>query len=72
MPQTYITKQNDMVDAIAARFYGSEHGETAEAILNANDGLASLGPLLPEGLKLVIPDLPPAKPTQLATVDLWS
>jgi phage tail protein X len=72
VPQSYVTKQNDMVDAIAARFYGSEHSGTTEAILAANDGLASLGPLLPEGLKLVIPDLPPAKPTQIATVSLWS
>ncbi|QGM48089.1 phage tail protein [Methylocystis heyeri] len=61
-----------MVDAIASRFYSSEHGGATEAILNANDGLASYGPLLPEGLKIIIPDLPPAQPAQLATVSLWS
>lgn len=70
--RTYVTGQDDMVDAFARLHYGSEHGGTTEAILAANPGLAAQGPKLPAGLSLNIPDLPAPGPNQLATVDLWA
>lgn len=72
MSRTYVTKQDDMVDAIAAATYGSEHNGTAEAILNANPGLAAYGPKLPANLSITLPDLPAPGPRQIATVDLWA
>lgn len=68
----YVTRQGDMVDAIAYRTYGSEHNGTTEAILAANPGLADRGPVLPENIEIVLPDIPPAQVKRIATVDLWS
>ncbi len=72
MPRSYTTRQNDMVDAIAAWAYGTEHGGTTEAILNANDGLADYGPLLPENLIITLPDIAPPTPAVIPSVSLWS
>ncbi len=58
MPTPYVTKQNDMVDAIAAVTYGTEHNGATEAILDANPGLAEFGPVLPANLSIILPDLP--------------
>lgn len=69
--RTYVTQQDDMVDAIAKRAYGDEHGGAAEAILEANPGLADHGPLLPANLTINLPDLPRPRP-RIASVDLWS
>jgi phage tail protein X len=68
----YVTKQGDMVDAIAKRAYGTERGGTTEALLEANRGIADLGAKLPENITIIIPDLPPRAPTELRTVDLWA
>lgn len=61
-----------MVDAIAWRAYGSELNGATEAILAANPGLADRGPVLPENITILLPDLPPAQARPIATVDLWS
>lgn len=68
----YVTRQGDMVDAIASRAYGSEHNGTTEAILAANPGLADRGPVLPENIEIKLPDISPAQVKRLPTVDLWS
>jgi phage tail protein X len=70
MSTRYITREEDMLDAIAARFYGYEHG-TTEAILAANHGLADLPPRLPTNLVIELPDLPPAPLEPRRTVNLW-
>lgn len=72
MSRTYVTKQGDMVDAIAFRVYGSEHRGTTEAILAANPGLCERGPVLPANVRIVLPDLPKPAPREIATVDIWS
>jgi phage tail protein X len=70
MPQQYTTKANDMVDAIAYKVYGATAGYT-EAILAANPSLADVGPLLPAGIAITLPDLSDQAP-QIQTVKLWS
>ncbi|HEY8136278.1 MAG TPA: tail protein X [Methylocystis sp.] len=72
MSRTYVTKQGDMLDAIAYRYYGSEHGGTTEVILAANPGLCERDPILPENVTIVLPDLPAPAPREIATIDLWS
>lgn len=67
--ETIITGQNDMVDLIALRHYGDEAGYT-EAIYDANPGLADLGPILPMGTTVFLPDLP--RPDTTPTVQLVS
>lgn len=70
--RTYVTQQDDVVDAIAKRAYGDEHNGATEAILEANPGLADYGPFLPANLILKLPDRTPATSRQIATTDLWS
>ena len=51
--ETYVTIQGDTVDLIAFNRFGS-HGMEA-AILDANPGLATAGPILPLGTTVLIP-----------------
>jgi phage tail protein X len=56
MSRQYRTVEGDTVDLVAYKFYGTQPGAT-EAILNANNGLASLGPILPLGTVVIVPDI---------------
>lgn len=60
--------QGDTVDMICYRYYGRTAGVT-EQVLEANPGLSDLGPVLPMGTPLKLPDQ--AKPAQQKTVNLW-
>ena len=43
---TYRTSEGDIIDAVCRRHYGREAG-AVEAVLEANPGLADLGPRRP-------------------------
>jgi len=60
--------QGDTVDAICHRVYGHTAGVT-EAVLAANPGIADLGPVLPHGTELDMPDISPQPAMQM--VQLW-
>lgn len=60
--------QGDTVDALCWRHYGRTAGVT-EQVLEANPGLAALGPVLPMGLEIEIPDQPAQPVTR--RVQLW-
>ena len=64
-------QQGDTVDLICHRHYGRTAGVT-EAVYAANPGLADIGPVLPIGTPVTLPDLStqPAEPTQ-QLVKLW-
>ncbi|WP_028217428.1 tail protein X [Paraburkholderia oxyphila] len=49
-------QQGDTVDLLCWRHYGRTDG-TVEAVLEANAGLADLGPVLPIGTVLDLPEL---------------
>lgn len=66
----YKTQQNDTVDYVAFRYYGTLDGRTTEQVLEANPGLADLGPLLPMGLTINLPDILPS--TTANQVSLWT
>ena len=66
---TYRSIDGDMIDAVCRRFYGREAG-AVEAVLEANPGLADLGPVLPAGTVVQLPDLPRPLET-IETVKLW-
>lgn len=68
MSQLYVTRQFDEVDAICHRYYGRTQ-QTVEAVLAANPGLADMAPILPEGLTIMLPDLP--APSTSETVRIW-
>lgn len=61
-------QQYDTVDALCWRYYGRTDGMT-EQVLLANPGLADVGPILPHGLEVDMPEVV-ATPTQ-QTVQLW-
>jgi len=63
-----IAMQGDTLDAICQRVYGRTAGVT-EAALEANPGLADLGPVLPHGTVIDLPDSPPQAAVQ--RVQLW-
>lgn len=63
-----ITTDGDMVDELAFKHYGTHDG-TAEAILDANPGLAARGPVLPAGVTIILPVV--ERPTAEITVKLY-
>ncbi|WP_028696120.1 tail protein X [Pseudomonas cremoricolorata] len=70
MNEPLRTQQHDTVDALCWRHYGRTAG-LVEAVLAANPGLAEHGPVLPAGVLVSLPTLPPAAPER-AMVNLWS
>ncbi|RJF81138.1 phage tail protein [Azospirillum cavernae] len=68
MAARYVTRDGDTVDWIAWKHYGAVGG-AMEAVLQANDGLADAGPLLPAGRTILLPDLP--SPTVQTLVRIW-
>ena len=70
MPTTYKTKAGDMVDYIVWKHYGRLDGLVVERVLEANPGLADLGPVLGPGVKIVLPEID--SPGKTDGVRLWS
>ena len=64
-----IANQGDTVDAICWRYYGRTAGVT-EAVPDANPGLADLGPVIPHGTAVTLPDAAP-QAEQRQVVNLW-
>lgn len=68
MAAAVIARQGETVDMIAARCYEGDTGMTA-AILEANPGLAALGPILPHGTRVTLP--PRTVAAAAPTISLW-
>jgi phage tail protein X len=68
MATTVHAAQGDTLDAICWRHYGRTAG-VVEQVLDANPGLASLGPILPHGTAVQLPDITTQQQRQ--TVQLW-
>ncbi len=60
--------QGDTLDAICQRHYGRTARVTEEA-LSANPGLADLGPVIPQGTLVKLPEHAP--PQEKKLVQLW-
>lgn len=67
---TYRTKQNDVLDDVVFRFYGDTERRIVEIVLEANPGLADLGPVLPAGVLVELPDRPATSAKPLTR--LWN
>lgn len=67
--RTARSVDGDRLDWICRRHYGELFAGAVEAVLAANPGLAALGPVLPAGVEIEMPDLAPpvvvAKPIAL-------
>lgn len=69
-----ITVRGDdvVLDAVLAKEFGPVVGRSmVAATLVLNPGLASLGPVLPIGTAIIIPDAPSATKPQRAVVSLF-
>lgn len=66
----YLTRQGQTVDLVCLAHYGKTAGVT-ELVLDSNPGLADLGPVLPIGTAILLPDIPELE-TAPALVSLWS
>lgn len=69
MPSTYTTKAGQTVDLVCLEFYGRTRS-TTEIVLDANPGIGALGPVLPIGTVLLLPDID-TRPVARELVKLW-
>lgn len=67
---TVRTHQGETLDALCYRVLGRTGGITEQA-LELNPGLAELGPILPHGTLVTLPEEQRA-PAVVETVQLWS
>ena len=65
----YRTQEGDMLDRICLAYYG-QASHAVEAVLAANPGLASLGPIYESGVVIELPEL--SLNQDAPTVRLWS
>lgn len=68
--QTVRANQGDTLDRMCYRAFGRTAGVT-EAALEANTGLADLGPVLPMGTLVLLPDPADAVQANVDIVQLW-
>lgn len=69
MAFTYVTSQDDELDAICFRYYGRTQG-TVEVVLEANRDLANLMPHFDAGVRITLPDI--SAPSQInRAIRLW-
>ncbi|WP_137936114.1 tail protein X [Chitinivorax sp. B] len=66
---TVIALQGDTVDLLCWRHLGRTGGVT-ERVLARNPGLAELGPVLPLGTQVTLPDRPVSVPVR-PLINLW-
>lgn len=67
MATTYRTRDGDVLDAICWRHYGRENAVVD--VMKANPGLSEIGPVLPSGIQITLPDL--ATPITKEVTSLW-
>lgn len=66
---SYRSKDGDTVDEIIWRYYGNQVRGAMEIVLEANPGLADLGPVLPVGTVVQLPEI--ETPKEVESVSLW-
>ncbi|WP_376709829.1 tail protein X [Comamonas sp.] len=69
MPITVRAQQGDTVDLLCQRHLGTT-AEVTEATYALNPGLAALGPVLPMGQQVTLPD-PKTAPAATKAISLW-
>jgi phage tail protein X len=66
---SYTTIDGDAVDLVAFNFYG-DHDGTTELVLDANPGLADLGPIYSAGVTIQLPARA-VQPRVIQQISLW-
>jgi phage tail protein X len=70
MSSTATARAGETVDEICWRVLGQTSAVT-EQVLALNPGLAALGPKLPAGTEVILPDVAQAQPAVRETIQLW-
>jgi phage tail protein X len=70
MAETRHTRQGDTLDLLLHRDCGLGP-EAIDIVLAANPGLAALGPVLPVGTPVLVPDRAVAAPATVQLLQLW-
>lgn len=65
----YRSKEGETVDLIVWRYYGRQNELLVERVLEENPGLADYGPILPEGVRIALPEVAEEQSTE--SVRLW-
>lgn len=65
-----IARTGDTIDALCWRIFGRTSGVTEQALM-LNPGIAALGPVIPAGTRVTLPDLSDAAPVRRETIQLW-
>ncbi|ATO33438.1 hypothetical protein DZA65_02453 [Dickeya dianthicola] len=60
--------QDDPLDALCYRYYGRTQG-VVETVMLSNPGLADLGPILPHGTAVTLPDMTASGSQE--SVNIW-
>lgn len=71
MPRAIMAIAGDSVGRIAWRELRRDDDATIEALWRLNPGLAAYGPLLPSGVRVVLPDIKPRANTARRVVTAW-
>jgi phage tail protein X len=69
MATTYTTRQGETIDLACFAYYGRT-AKVVEAVLEANRGLSALGPILPLGTQIIMPEMPSTS-TAKSLTSLW-
>ncbi|AWM87381.1 tail protein X [Microvirga sp. 17 mud 1-3] len=69
MALEYRTSDGDTVDFIAWKHYGTTDGLVVEQLLDANKGLADMGPVMPAGVLVLLPEIDTTQKAQ--GIKLW-
>ena len=67
--QSFVSREGETVEALVWRALGTCAGRIIERVLDANAGLAALGPVLPSGTCVLVPEIPAA--VAVERVRLW-
>lgn len=58
----YVVTREIRLDLLVAELMGTTAQRAVEAVLDANPGLAAVGPVVPIGREIVVPTLPVVEP----------
>lgn len=66
----HIAGEGETLDYIVWKHYGNTDGRRVETVLAANHGLAGMGPVLPAGTRVVLPEITDAQAAKPG-IHLW-
>lgn len=71
MARIYTTAEGEMADEIAWKIYG-DRADALLLLIEANPALATLPPMLPGNIRLVLPELPDIETPPQATIRIFT